>query len=204
MFVRAPISTAIAVGVGLIVLAALSIPGMNEIGGRILDWAVLLAGLALVLGLVNLLRVHLRRVRERKQPLYSLVLLISMLGTFGITLWQGSRAPIPNWIFLNLQVPIESSLMALLTVSLTLAAARLMQNRLDLMSMVFLVTLFVLLLGAAPLFGVELPLFTRVISPYVSNFLSVASTRGLLIGVGLGTLATGARILIGADRPYDG
>jgi hypothetical protein len=32
----------------------------------------------------------------------------------------------------------------------------------------------------------------------------MAGARGILLGVALGTVATGLRILIGADRPYGG
>jgi hypothetical protein len=72
------------------------------------------------------------------------------------------------------------------------------------MSIVFLVTLFVLLLSSGPLFGIEIPIFTGTIGPIINKYLSVGALRGLLIGVSLGTLATGLRILIGADRPYGG
>jgi hypothetical protein len=124
--------------------------------------------------------------------------------TFVITLLLGSNSQAASWIFNYVQVPMETSLMAVLAVSLTLAAARLMQQRSDLMSIVFLVTLFVLLLGAGPLFGLELPYFTRVLAPYINNNLSTGALRGLLIGVSLGTITTGLRVLIGADRPYGG
>jgi len=33
---------------------------------------------------------------------------------------------------------------------------------------------------------------------------AIAGARGLLLGVALGTVATGIRILIGVDRPYGG
>jgi hypothetical protein len=201
---RAPVSTAVAIGVGLIVLVSLFIPELGGIRTRILTWTILLAGLALLLGLVNLFQVHWRKIREKKEPINSLTLLVAMVTTFAITLWQGSSGAVPNWIFFNIQVPVETSLMALLAISLTIAAARMMQRRIETMTFIFLLTLFILLLGAAPLFGIELPLFTRIISPYVSNSLSVAATRGLLIGVGLGTLTTGLRIFLGADKPYDG
>jgi hypothetical protein len=36
------------------------------------------------------------------------------------------------------------------------------------------------------------------------NSLPVAGARGILLGVALGSLTTGLRILIGADRPYSG
>lgn len=201
---RAPLSTAIAISFGLLILLGLFIPELADLRNHILNWAVLLAALALLLGLANLWRVHFKKIRDRENTLYSFVLLVAMLVTFAITLLQGSQSAIPNWIFNYIQVPIETSLMAVLAISLTLAAARLLRDRPDLMNIVFLITLFVLLMGAGPLFGLEIPVLTRTIAPYINNFLSVGALRGLLIGVALGTVTTGLRILIGADRPYGG
>lgn len=202
MKLRAPISTAVAIGFGLLVLMGIFIPDLADFRNRILNWAMLLAATALLLGLLNLAQVHWQRVRGREQPVYSAVLIISMAVTFAVTLLQGSDSPSAEWIFNYLVVPIETSLMAVLAVSLTLAAARVFQQRTELMNIVFIATLLLLLVGAGPLFGIELPYFTRVLNPYINNVLALGAMRGLLIGVALGTITTGVRILIGADRPY--
>jgi hypothetical protein len=39
---------------------------------------------------------------------------------------------------------------------------------------------------------------------FISQRLASAGARGILIGVALGTLTTGLRILFGSDRPYGG
>lgn len=202
MKLRAPISTAVAIGFGLLVLLGIFIPDLADFRNRILNWAMLLAAMALLLGLLNLAQVHWQRVRGRETPVYSAVLLIAMVVTFAVTLLQGSDSATAEWIFNYLVVPIETSLMAVLAVSLTLAAARMFQQRTELMNTVFIATLLLLLVGAGPLFGVELPYFTRVLNPYINNVLALGAMRGLLIGVALGTITTGVRILIGADRPY--
>ncbi len=201
--IRAPVSTAVAIAVGFLVLISLLIPGLEDLRNQILNWAILLAAIALLLGLANLFQVHFNKVRDREKPVYSSILLVAMLVTFGLTLWQGSQGDVPKWIFNNLQLPIETGLMAVLAVSLTIAAARFFQSRSDLMGFVFIGALFIALLAAAPVFGLELPIFTQVVGPII-NSLSISAARGLLIGVGLGTLATGLRILLGADRPYGG
>lgn len=202
--VRTPIAAGVAIAAGMFVLISLFVPGFEDLRNRVLNWAILLAALALLLGMVNLLTVHFEKVRSRQQPLYSAVLIIALLATFGITVWEGSQGVTAAWIFNNIQVPIEASLMAVLAISLTLAAARLLHFRKDLMSIVFAVALFVLLLGSGPLFGIDLPFFTGTLGPYVTQFLSTGAIRGLLIGVALGTVLTGLRILVGADRPYGG
>ncbi|UYN88736.1 MAG: hypothetical protein KIT08_06430 [Anaerolineales bacterium] len=202
MKLRAPISTAVAISFGLLVMLGIFIPDLADFRNRILNWAMLLAAMALLLGLLNLAQVHWQRIRGREKPVYSAVLIIAMVVTFAVTLLQGSDSATAEWIFNYLVVPIETSLMAVLAVSLTLAAARVFQQRTELMNIVFIATLLLLLVGAGPLFGVELPYFTRVVNPYINNVLALGAMRGLLIGVALGTITTGVRILIGADRPY--
>jgi hypothetical protein len=202
--VRTPIAAGAAISAGMFMLASLFVPGFEDLRNRVLNWAILLAALALLLGMVNLLTVHIEKVLSRQQPLYSTVLIIALLATFGITVWEGSQGVTAAWIFNNIQVPVEASLMAVLAISLTLAAARLLHFRKDLMSIAFAIALFILLLGSGPLFGVELPFFTGTLGPYITKFLSTGAMRGLLIGVALGTVLTGLRILIGADRPYGG
>jgi membrane-associated HD superfamily phosphohydrolase len=180
------------------------VPGLEGVRAQILNWAILLAAVALLLGLVNLFQVHFNRMRDNRKPFYSFVLLAAMLVTFVVTLFQGRQGLIADWLFNYVQVPIETSLMALLAITLTIAAARLVQQRNDFTSIVFIATLFLILLGSAPLFGLELPIFTRSLTPYITRVLAVGGMRGLLIGVGLGTLATGLRILLGSDRPFGG
>lgn len=202
MNLGAPLSTAVAIGFGLLVLLGIFIPDLVDLRNRILTWAMLLAAMALLLGLLNLFQVHYQRIRAKEKSVYSLVLIVAMVVTFALTLLQGSDSASAEWVFNYIVVPIETSLMAVLAISLTLAAARTFQHRTDLMNLVFIGTLLVLLLGAGPLFGMELPYFTRVLSPYINNVLALGAMRGLLMGVALGTITTGVRVLIGADRPY--
>jgi len=71
-------------------------------------------------------------------------------------------------------------------------------------TVLFLVTVLVVLLGTVPLFFFgELPLLTSV-RGWIAQVPAVAGARGLLLGVALGTVATGLRILLGVDRPYGG
>jgi hypothetical protein len=198
------ISTAVAIIIGFLILLSFIFPSLEAIRDRILGWAILLAAVALLIGLVNLFRVHFDNVRQNQRAFYSFILLLGMMISFVATLIQGRHGNLSNWLFNNIQVPVETSLMAILAVTLTLGAARLIQRRSEISTIVFVVVLFIILLGSGPLFGLELPIFTRSITPYLTRVLSIGATRGLLIGIALGTLATAIRILIGADRPYEG
>jgi hypothetical protein len=49
-----------------------------------------------------------------------------------------------------------------------------------------------------------MPLFGTLLRPWVTEVLALGGARGILIGVTLGTLTTGLRVIFGADRPYGG
>jgi hypothetical protein len=91
--------------------------------------------------------------------------------------------------------------MALLTVSLAYASIRLLRRRRNVFTITFFVSLVVFLLLSSGL----LSLFNSSVVPPVTAALGrlpVAGARGLLIGIALGSLTTGLRILTGTDRPY--
>jgi uncharacterized membrane protein YhaH (DUF805 family) len=109
------INVVVAISAGLITLIGYFIPGLEFLSDVLLRWAVILAGFALILGVVNLLSVHARRLRKRKAgSLYSLLVILSFLITLilvAVTTPTGSAA---KWIFQNIQLPVEASLMAIL------------------------------------------------------------------------------------------
>jgi hypothetical protein len=53
------------------------------------------------------------------------------------------------------------------------------------------------LLGQVPLWGA-----LTTFKEWILGVPSMASARGILLGVALGTVATGLRVLLGIDRPY--
>jgi hypothetical protein len=90
-----------------------------------------------------------------------------------------------------------------LTISLLYAAIRLLRRRADLTGIVFIVTTVIVLFGSTTLPFGEIPMlgdFAR----WVTQVWSLGGMRGILIGVALGSLFTGLRVLFGVDRPYGG
>lgn len=200
------ISTSIAISIGVIILLGALLPfgQLAAIRVVLLQWALILAAVALVVGVFNLLRVHYGRVSAReKGTLYSALLIVFMLITVALGLFLGPTDPTVMLLFNAIQVPVEASLTAVLAVTLLYASVRLLRWRTDLVAVIFIVTAVVILLGTAPLpFIGTIPVLGDVIRPFVAQVLAAGGARGILIGVALGTLTTGLRILFGADRPY--
>ena len=204
-------STAIAIASGVLVLAgyffAQKADGqaslLTDIRLTLLNWAIILAGFAIFIGILSLFQVHFKKIQKKqKGSVYSLLLIISLAATFLFGLVKPGQVEI---IFTTVQLPVEASLMALLTVTLTYASIRLLRHRLNLLSVIFLVTALLILLGTAPLpFLGNIPGLSDWVRPFIAQVMAAAGARGILLGVALGTLTTGLRILFGADRPYGG
>jgi hypothetical protein len=94
--------------------------------------------------------------------------------------------------------------LALLVVTLAVASIRLLRRKAGLFTYVFIGTALLVLLGTAPLYGIGEVSFLYQVRTWIASVLSVAGARGVLLGVALGTVATGIRILMGVDRPYGG
>ena len=93
--------------------------------------------------------------------------------------------------------------MALLAVILAYASFRLLGRRLNSVSIVFVITVLIVLIAATPVMGFDVPGLSEF-RDWIVQVPSVAGTRGILLGVALGIIATGLRILMGSDRPYRG
>jgi hypothetical protein len=149
----------------------------------------------IIIGIVNLLRVHLGRVT--RGAIYSLVLLVSFGGTI---LWyiinKGDTS-----LLEAVQVPIESSLAGLLFLSLVYGGARIMQVRPNRWSILFVAVMLIVLLGTIPLSSID-PI--RQLSEWLMTVPVSGGARGILLGIALATVVTGIRVLVGQDRSYRG
>jgi len=163
-----------------------------------------LGAVALIVGVFNLFNVHLRKINTgQKGSPYSLILLIALIATVLIVGFLGPTSFWSMWIFNYIHVPIESSLMAVLAVVMAFAGARLLGRRFNAFSIIFILTALFVLAGSISLSFVDFPVLAEL-RDWIDRVPTTAGARGILLGVALGTVATGFRLLMGADRPYGG
>ena len=204
--VRNLVYTGIAIGVGIVVLLGyfLQLDLLVNVRIVLLEWATILVAVALLVGIVNLFIVHLRKsAADQQNRINSITLLASLTITLLVAGWFGPTHPFSMWIFNYIQIPIEASLMAILSVVLIFAGVRLLRRKPNLLSIVFIATAVVILLMTGPLFGIDIPGMAEL-RIWIGKVPAVAGARGILLGVSLGIVAAGLRILMGADRPYGG
>lgn len=192
---------AVATITGILVLGGYFLPGVPFfVGARstVLDWAIIVAAFALLLGLVNIVRVHGRRIAnaERGWP-YSLVLLLAVLAA-----WIPGILPIDDLKDLSFEYvlgPLGAALGGLMAFTLVLAAVRMLRARQTPEVLVFLIVVGIILLGGTPLAGSGLLAGFR---DWLIRVPGMAGTRGLLLGVALGTVITGLRVVLASERPH--
>jgi hypothetical protein len=206
------IPAAIAIGVGIVTLIGYFIqtPEILAIRQILTGWAVVLGGLAVVVGLLNLIVVNFRRIQtSNKGAFYSLLTVAAAVGTFVVGSLDSLRAggsptlyqegSLIQLVFNAIIIPSQAALAALVMIFLVIAAVKLMRNKPNRWSIIFLVGLVVVLVGWIPL-NVLAPL--NAFRDWAVNVPVSAGARGILIGVALGSVMIGLRVLTGIERPY--
>ena len=197
------ISTAVAIAVGLIVLLHQFItnPFLDAISGVLVAWAAIIAAFAVLLGLLNVLAVHLQRIARRDANTWtSAVILITAAVVLLIVLPSGGSSGFSSWIFRYAYQPLEASFLALLVFFIATAAYLALRAH-TWQTLLFVVAALVVLSGTVPIAAIISPLIPAA-KEWVLSVPTVAGVRGILLGVALGILATGLRLLTGIDRPY--
>ncbi|MFQ3568335.1 MAG: hypothetical protein SNJ59_15205 [Aggregatilineales bacterium] len=192
------LATVIALVTGLVTVLGLVSGAFPPLTNLLLQFAVITVGLAILIGIINLLSVHVRRIAGRQRGwVYSFTLVASALIVIGLWLVGADRE---NRLMLEaVQVSIESSLAALVLFALVYGAYRLMRQRVTWHAVVFTAALLIMLLGALPL--AEAGLLTQVRAWLLAVPVS-AGARGILLGIALATIVAGIRVLIGQERSY--
>lgn len=196
-----PLISIIALGCLLLLFTvALEGKGAVEVAANWLySTAVALGTVTLLLGVLNVMLLHLRRIRvgEREWS-FSLVLLLCLIGTVvaGLVAPDGVFSPIVSWLFERLIAPGERALFALLPFFLAVAAWRYL--RIDRQGGVWL------LAGVLLMLFVQLPTAAdglRLIDgdwfgPFFQSGVG-AVMQGVLLGGSLTLVAAGVRLILG-------
>jgi hypothetical protein len=175
-------------------------PALDAVGAYLVEGAVVLGGFAMLLGVINLARVHLSRVKGKEKDWgLSIVLVVAMLAMLLLGIGGPASEPV-TWTYRYLLTPLQGTLYALLAFFVASAAYRAYRVR-NWESLLMVGAAVVVLLGQVPvgrmIWG-ELPVFKE----WLMAVPVAAGARGILLGVSLGALIAGLRLLLVIDRPY--
>jgi len=145
---------------------------------------------------------HTRKIQRKVEGYwFSIIALISVVG-MALTGFLTNRGALFNKMYEYVYAPLQASMFSLLAFFITSAAFRAFRAR-NLEATLLLVTAVIVMLGRVPVGAYiwkGLPNFVEWILMYPN----MAAQRGILVGVGLGSIATAMKIILGIERSYLG
>lgn len=196
-----PVGVAIAVGLIVLLGQFVTNESFSNLVSILVTWGAIVFAFALLLGLANVILFHTRRIlaRDAQMP-FSILILATALVVFLLVVPSGGAGAASQWVLRYIYQPLEASFLALLVFFIGTAVYRALRVRTWEMAL-FALSTVVVLVGSAPFMQVLSPWFPAA-KEWVVNVPALAGIRGILLGVALGVMATGLRLLTGIDRPY--
>lgn len=210
---------AITLTVGVLVLLSFLVDNLvlRLVRGVLVEWTVIVIAFTMLLGIVNVLRVHGRRIQDREGALYSAIVVVSFLLVFvpGIFMpdmlpaairdaaggYVGPSGRVVDFSFRYIQRPLQATLFSLMAFFAFTAAWRVFRIR-SASTLVMFIAALLVLLGSLRL---NLPgdwSWLPVAEEWIMRVPVLAGARGILLGIALGTAVASLRLLLGIDRPY--
>ncbi len=169
-----------------------------------LDWMQIIFVFTLLVGVISYAKLNAKKiVRNETGWRYNLLGMVGLILMVILGLWKGTGEKTPFlWVFNNLQAPMQSTMFSLLAFFVASAAYRGFRARSWEAGLLLFIAI-VVMLGRVPLGN-----FISHRIPDAGNWIlrvpSMAAKRGLYIGIGLGTISTSLRIILGIERTYLG
>lgn len=170
----------------------------------VLDWITIIGIFAMVLGIWSQVHVGYYKIKRRSEDWqYSVVTLVSMFGMviFGLSFFGGLQGTIFRLLYNNIFIPIQATIFSLLAFYIASASYRAFRAR-SAVSTVLLVAALLLMLRVIPTGPLADPI--NQIGSWMLLVPNLAAKRAILIGVGLGSVATALKIVLGIERSYLG
>jgi len=195
-----PVAIAFVCGITVLIAYFFKVPSIQNLAQNyILKWQSVVAVFALGLGVVNIVRIHVRNVqREQGKNVYSLALLAMFAVTVLVGLTMGQSSASYKFIFNYINVPTGSAIFSLLAFYIGTAAYRAFRAK-NVEAAILLITGCIVMLGRVPIGAKILP-FTPAWTDWIMSVLNVGGQRGLMIAGAIGFIAVSLRIIVGLER----
>jgi len=176
-----------------------------------MDWMMIIGVFALALGIWSLTRVSFDKVRQKKPNWgYSIVTLagLFLMMFFGFDYFRNFSTAVGsnNYMYIHfyrhIVIPIQATMFSLLAFFIASAAYRAFRAR-SLLATLLLIAALVIMVRFNPFLGPIQPVMEKF-SVWLLNVPNLAAKRAIVIGVGLGMVATALKVILGIERAYLG
>ena len=191
-------------GLLLLILYFSSHPTARAINLAILeDYYQIIFAFTLLVGAAGFVKVNLKSIERGEDRPYRIVSLAGLVTMIVVASIWGIKGESPfMWIFDNIQVPLQATVFALLAFFVASASFRGFRAR-SVAAAVLLASALLTLLSRSDLGGAVADLISPT-ADWVRNVPSMAARRAILIGIGLGSLTTSLRVILGIERTWLG
>ena len=176
----------------------------KKIYNEALRWAIVISAFTLIIGIESLIRLHANKIR-RKVPGwgYSVIAIIMMIFVAVVGIWKGiGEGSLFIKIFRYVLAPLNATMFSMLAFFMASAAYRSFRARTPEAVLLLCVALFVMY-GRVPIGHMTWEKIPDIVE-WILRYPSMGAQRGILIGVGLGVMATSLKMLLGIERQWLG
>jgi len=166
------------------------------------QWYQIVAAFAVILGVLNLIKLHSQKVlRQRNGWGYS-VILLSGVGAMGISgvIFGIQEGSLFYYLWQNMMIPLEATMFSLLAFFVASASYRAFRARTP-EAALLLVAATIVMIGRVPIGDLlyhALPNW----ADWIMDIPNTAGQRAIKIGIALGTVSASLRIILGIERAH--
>lgn len=175
----------------------------NQVGTGIREAGIIINSFAIMAGVIGLYLNETRKIMKRRDDWpYSIwmIIVVSLYIAVGVPL--GYQSDTYQWIYNSILMPLGATMYGAISFYIAAAAYRVLKFR-SLQAVVLLLPAMILILGNTPMITSFWTGFVDFGSWIMSNITQPVYT-GIMVGVALGTMATGVRTLLGLETGWLG
>jgi len=171
---------------------------------EVISWALIIGPFALVLATVTLIQTHAARIRRRTEHWqYSFVVFGGLIIMVLIGVFFKPQNPAFEWLYNNVQVPMDATMFSLLAFFIASAAYRAFRAR-TFEASLLLITALIVMMGNVPIGDLLSNDTASKARQWILDNPNLSARRGIILGVSLGVISQSIRIILGIERSYLG
>ena len=180
---------------------------------EVVSWTLVISPFALIIGTLTLIQTHVTRIRRRTEYWqYSLIVFGGLITMVVIGIPFGPQHPVFEWLYNNVQVPMDATMFSLLAFLIASAAYRAFRAR-TFEATLLLVAAIIVMMGNVPVGDL---IWNTILSwtpwddgasamrQWVLDNPNLSARRGIILGVSLGVISQSIRLILGIERSYLG
>lgn len=214
---QVPLALCFLFGIVMIITQFSPHPFSQWLYKEVISWTLIISPFALVLATITLIQTHVARIRRKTVHWqYSFIVFAGLITMVVIGIPLGLQHPWFEWLYNNVQVPMDATMFSLLAFFIASAAYRAFRAR-NTEASLLLITAMIVMMGNVPVgdliwnklmsltpWADSLANGSSWMKQWILDNPNLSARRGIILGVSLGVISQSIRIILGIERSYLG